>query len=415
MIYMFLIGIILLVLLIFLIINKLGSILDLMTLWRTKAISFKDELNEIHQSIDSINSKLAPLTVKKSIIFFEEKKQDKSYMSIMYGYIEQTKIFNLRQILYGAEILPSKNLVEHIKKHYLLMLAHMMHENNLQFSDFKIQSTYGGNGPNEHFYIPFKLRNMKYYGWDEWISKAILSVEMTNGEVKEFVVKSYINDLEQYFEIEDESIKIHFFDALTKVYPNFVFDTETYRAISGYPQGDYIVVLNDLIHLYNRVGKEWNVIFADSFSTVFDNEWTGKLEDLWNKTRVIDPLWSIREPIVQIVSQDDLKESRKKLFESIKASQNEDDQFVLASMYYYNQINYDDFGEMNQNEAIDIWHKLANKNHAFAHLVLGIIYYDGLYVLKDFQKSKVYVQKAFENGLEKPALKVWNDLKLYEY
>jgi len=415
MIYIFLIGIVFLVLSMLSIVNKLGTISNLIALWHTKNEVLKDEINQIHQSIDSINSKLMLPSQKKMIIPFKDEETYRPYMSVMYGYIEQTKMFSLEQILNKAEMISTKNIEEHIKKHYLLMFAHMINENNLQFSDFKINSSCGGNGPSEHFYVRFKLINMEYYGWDEWISKAILSIEMQNGEIKEFVVKSYINNLEQYFDMEDEDQKIHFFDALSKVYPNFVFDDETYRAINGFSNEDYIVVLNDLVHLYNTAGKEWNVVFADSFSTALDLEWIGKLEDLWTKTRVIDSSWNIREPVIQVLKQEILGENRKKLFETIKQSQNENDQFILASMYYYNQINHGDLEETNQKKAIEIWQILADKNHAFSQLVLGIIYFDGVYVLKDFQKSKVHIQMAFENGLEKPALKVWNDLQLYNY
>lgn len=415
MIYIFLISVACLIFLLASIVNRLGGISNLVALWHTKAEVLQGEIKQIHQSIDSINSKLVSSTLKKTIIPFKDEEKYRPYMSSMHGYIEQTKMFSFGQILYQAEMIPTKNIDEHIKKHYLLMFAHMMSENNLQFSDFKINSSYGGNGPSEHFYVRVKLRNMKYYGWDEWVSKAILSIEMKNGEIKEFVGKSYINNLEQYFEMEDEDQKIHFFDALSKVYPNFVFDDETYRSINGFSNEDYIVVLNDLVHLYNTVGKEWNVVFADSFSTALDLEWTGKLEDLWKKTRVIDSSWNIGEPIVQVLSQEALGENRKKLFDAIIQSQNENDQFKLASMYYYNQTNHGNLEGTNQKKAIEIWQILADKNHAFAQLVLGIIYFDGLYVLKDFQKSKTYIKMAFENGLEKPAFKVWNDLKLYEY
>jgi len=388
-----------------------------MNLLNEKITDLSNDTKEANKLVSNINIKIkSPLKTNVKAINIDHTPG--SYMLKMYGFIEQIKMFTILQIFSKMEELSYKDNNDYIKKYYLLMFVWMMEENDLGLDDFKLHSTYGGAGPSELFYVKFKLKDAEYHGWDEWISKATLITEMKNGEIKEFEVKSYTNDLNEYFETENEYENVHFFDALSKAYSSFSFDNESYRSIGGYLDDDYIIVLNDLIHNYNRVGKGWNVVFADAMSVGFDLEWTGKLEDVFVKTEIINKSWAIDSTqTIEILAPEILKEKRQNLFEELQQNPEDNNQFKLATMLYYGQFKTDWKVEegIYQKQAITIWKQLAEKNHAYSQLVLGILFYDGLYLLKDYSKSKKYIQQAFENGLEKPARKVWEELKLYEY
>jgi len=417
MIYILLGILVLIVITTFSAVNKLGQITYLMNLLNDKITDLHKDTKKANKLVSNINSKIKS-PIRTNIKAINIDNTPNNYMIKMYGFIEQTKMFSISQIFSKMETLPYKDNNDYIKKYYLSMFAWMMEENDLGLDDFKLHSTYGGAGPSEYFYVKFKLKDAKYHGWDEWISKATLVTEMKNGEIKEFEVKSGVNNLDEYFENENENESVHFFDALAKTYNSFSFDNESYRSIGGYADKDYIIVLNDLIHNYNRVGKEWNVVFADAMSVGFDLEWTGKLEDVFVKTEIINKSWAIDSTqTVQVLAPEILKEKRQNIFEELQQNSEDNNQFKLATMLYYEQFKTDwkDEEGLYQKQAISIWKKLAEKKHAYSQLVLGIIFHDGLYLLKDYSKSKKYIQQAFENGLEKPAHKVWEELKLYEY
>ncbi len=53
---------------------------------------------------------------------------------------------------------------------------------------------------------------------------------------------------------------------------------------------------------------------------------------------------------------------------------------------------------------------LKKKDYPYALLILGVLHYDGKYVLKNIEKSKEYITRAYNSGFEKQAIRVWNDL-----
>lgn len=425
MIYVLIAIMILIMIAIFLSTGKLGQLL-----YATKAIS--DKVAELNIDVKDINEVVSEYQKIKTHEKEEKKKEEKkkevkkidvnyaskSYMTNMYGYIEQTKLFNIQHILGEIEKIPYKDNIDFIKRYYLLMFARMMEDNNLQFSDFKIGHTYGGAGPSEYHYINFELKDPKYYGWDEWVSKAKLIIKMDNGEKKEFEVESYMNNLENYFETESEYESVHFFDALAKVYGKFSFVDESYSSSGGYSDDKYTLVINDLVQQYSRVGKKWNVYFANSRIAFDDGPWWGELDDVFTDTGIIDPSWAIDKfQEVQILEWEEIRKKREETYQSLLQSKDEDEKFRLATMYYYEQFdtNWNIEEGTYQQKAIKIWKELAENGHAYSQLVIGILYFDGLYLLKNFSKTKEYIELAFDNGLEKPAKKVWEDLKLYNY
>jgi len=355
---------------------------------------------------------------KKQIKKLDIDLSSNNYMIQMYGFIEQTKMFSVSQISGETERLPYLDIQDYIKRQYLLMFSNLMQQNNLSFDDFKINYTYGGIGPNKHYYIKFKLKDTEYFGWDEWVSKGTLSIEMKDGNIKQFEVDSYVNNLEDYFETNNEDESIHFFDALIKLYSSFTFDNESYKGTGGYDDDSYVIVINELINLYNNVGKKWNVIFADAMSVGRDGDWNGKLEDVFVNTKVIDNFWVINGfQEVKILEWKTILEKQQEIFDILVESIEPNEQFKLATMYYYGQFkeSWDKEEGYYQKKAIQIFKKLAEDNHAYSQLIMGILYFDGAYLLKNFSKSKSYIELAFENGLESPARKVWEDLELYKY
>jgi len=393
--------------------DKLSKLLSLISILNDKISELSIDTKQINEAL--ISQKIEDENInKKPIKELDIDYSSKNYMTDMYGYIEQTKVFSTSQITTKIGTIPCKNINEYIKQQYLVMFALMMKENNLKFEDFKVEHTYGGMGPSEHFFIKFELKDTKYFGWDEWVSKGTLIAEMKNGEVKNFEVESYSNNLEEYFETKSEYDKVHFFDALSKTYSSFSFDNESYRSTGGYSNDTYVIVINDLIEQYNYVGEKWNVDFA----TTFLDGRTGKPEDIFVNTNIIDRSWLIDEfQELQIVEWEAINAKREEVFNALQQSKDKDDRFKLATMYYYLQFNSDWNKEDGhyQREAIKIWSELAEENHAYSQLIMGILCFDGKYVLKNFSKSKDYLELAFKNGLESPSLKVWEDLKLYDY
>lgn len=391
------------------------------------------QLGKLLKSANSIDEKIINLNndtkqINEILVKHEDEKENsnkkhvkkleinfasRDYMTKMYGFIEQTKMFFPQQISRGIETLPLDNINDYIKRSYLWMFERIMIDNDLKFNDFKVVHTYDDWG-KDLFFIKFELKDTKYIGFDEWVSKATLVVEMKNSDIKEFEVESYANNLEEYIETEYEYDKVHFFDALPKAYRSFRYDNKNYSSFGD----QYVIVLNDLIEQYNKVGEQWNVVFATPLDEHFGNYWSGESDDKYVRTYVINEAWSIEAyQDVQILKPKVVHEKYDELFNSLLDSEDDDDKFKLATMYYYMQFNWDYHKKEGyyQEKATKIWKKLAEKGHAYSQLIMGILYFDGLFLLKNYAKSKHYVELAFENGFEVPAKKVWEDLKLYDH
>lgn len=405
----------------FVITGKLTLLLHSMNLLNNSVSELKadtEQINEVFMSQKNEKEIERDKRNKKQIKKLDIDLSSNNYMTKMYGFIEQTKMFSISQISGETERLPYSDIKDYVKRYYLIMFTNLMQQNNLSFDDFKIEHTYGGMGPSKHYYIKFKLKDTEYFGWNEWVSKGTLSIEMKDGNIKEFEVDSYVNNLEDYFETDNEYASIHFFDALIKSYSSFSFDNESYKGTGGYDDDSYVIVINDLINLYNNVGKKWNVIFANAMSVGFDSDWNGDLEDVFVNTKVIDNFWVINNfQEVQILEWKTILEKRQETFDILLESVEPNEQFKLATMYYYGQFeeNWDEEEDYYQKKAIQIFKKLAEDDHAYSQLIMGILHFDGVYLLKNFSKAKSYIELAFENGFESPARKVWEDLELHKY
>lgn len=404
MIYAFIIIILLLVIMLFTAVfstDKLTKLLLVMSLLTEKFAELMTDTKQIHETITNINENNNKKPIKKFNIDYSSN----SYMREMYGYIEQTKMYTPSVIIQQMEKMPFTDIVEYIKQHYFMMFISMMHKNNLKFDDFKIHSTLGGMEPQTCYFIKFELKDME----DSWPkSKRIVLIEMKNGDQKEFEVQCDINHLEEYLETEYEGQRIDFFDALSQVYSSFSFDEDNYYFIYHDDSEKYIIVINDLSDLYQYVNIKMNVLLPSE----------EKHKDLFISSEILDKSWAIDKlQRVQILDWQTMENQREELFNFLLHSKDENEKFILATMHYYKPSYYyqleNSFDE--QKLAINIWKDLAKKGHAYSQLIMGILYFDGLHVLKNFSKSKYYIQLAFDSGLEVPARKVWEDLKLYEY
>jgi len=71
-------------------------------------------------------------------------------------------------------------------------------------------------------------------------------------------------------------------------------------------------------------------------------------------------------------------------------------------------------------KAVKWYRKAAEQDSAYGQNNLGIMYIDGMGVLKDLNKAKYWIKKAYDNPNTSSKTKdwverIWNDNKLWKY
>jgi len=86
------------------------------------------------------------------------------------------------------------------------------------------------------------------------------------------------------------------------------------------------------------------------------------------------------------------------------------------AQYFIANIYYDGKGDIEQNYIKALkWYKKASANdYAKAQLKVGMMYAEGLGVLKSYTKAAPYIQSAFDNGCIM-APEVWKKYELWKY
>lgn len=374
----------------------------------------------IQESTEEFNNE--ELNNKHVKAFSSEASSHRSgaYMDCMRGHIEPFKLFDKDYIFWRIDHLPSKDIHSYVQKGLLIYFMSMLKENKLDISDLKIDSSYEGNGPHEFYYIKFKVLDYKYEGWGTWQSEGTIEVSLKDGTTTKLKMISYHDNLTDYYET-DEYEEVYFFDALKRSYDKFKIAHDVdYRDLSGYVGAEYVFSINDLFNHYNMIGQEFNVELISGGINLSDEfDWRGDIENAFNNPSIIDEDWSIlplEDREVYLLNNTAYQAKKEKLIQKYSDEENTDPdyRFIFGTLNYYNIIDaYNKLGDEKHyiNKAIEIWEDLAIKNHPYSLLVLGILYNDGIHVLKNTDKSKECLQKAYANGFKNQSIKVWNDFK----
>ena len=393
----------------------LNSMLDLIRTIHEKEMRQNDTIEETPDDT-KVKKPAKPFSQKAKM--YRDGNQP-SFMQKYRGYIYQPKIFFKYGWFWDIEDLPSEDIHSYVKKGFLISFMQMLKDNNLNLLDLKIESTYAGYGPHEVYYIVFKILDYEYEEWDKWRSEANIELTLKDGETKKVMMESYFNDLTDYYDSGEYEI-IHFFDALKKSYYTFEV-TDGIRYVSDFyeakpSESKYAFSINDLYNHYNKVYTNNNIeLFGQKISLL--DEWYGKLKEAYDYPSIIDEQWSILpeedNKVYVLDSYEEYKEKEEELFEKYnnESDENLDHRFICASINFYDawKLSGREDEQKYIDKAITLWRDLADKNHPYSLLIMGILYFDGKYVLKDIEKSKECLRKAYDYGFREQSVKVWND------
>lgn len=367
------------------------------------------DIEELAKKTSYIVEKIDLDEKKQQIKPFERVvKENNSYIDKMKGYFSQDNTISFRTTIWDINSLKCNNIKEEIKQKFYILFFNALEENKLNIKDLLVVSDYSHNH-STIFNINFKILNYRYIGDDRYTSVADIELTLKDGSKKLIEIDSYNYRYDiDYFDIENKNdyIKdIHFFDALKLTFNSF----EYFEEFDGiYPYWNFednlsTVTINELKYYMSLVLKKNNV----RFSYVFDRKF------LDFKVELIDPSWSLIGTDYLIIKDD---EEFNKLIEKYKMPDSNDlDSIFINAMHMFYWYDYfcSDYDEDNEikykTKAIEIIKELSEKKHPYACLIMGVLYNDGIFFLKNIQKSKEYLEKAYEYGFKTQSVKVWND------
>lgn len=351
-------------------------------------IKEKIEKKEYQNDIEKLNLNAEKIT--QSVIAIEkyiENKDIKSNRILMYKYmyyLDQSKLFLKNDVFESLNLIQADSMLTSNKLFYIKEFTKLIYNNNLEFSDLYIEHSYDGDSI-----------------WFEIKEKEILSDYLD--------ADSYPIDL--IFTLKDGSKRtleyslLVPFDKFKEDYDKFIFKEHSFSDTVYYSKNKedsrYRIILNDFFKYLKEVqDKYYNKFFFQTnvsvvyYETFLKNETCGYKDYSWqldkSKFKYVDKLPEKEEIRIEDMNDNQLLE------------------YVL-DLYYkeiQNGYSYKKFDVVKHLDSLII------KNHAMANLVKGILYIEGIIVLKDLSKAKEYIQKAYDLGLQEPSIKIWNDNQL---
>lgn len=361
-------------------------------------------LNNKEENDDDETIQIKNTNIKQ---YTEELPKKDLYMLKMQGYFSQFHYITLDSLNWKIDRLESKNIHDKVKKEFYMLFMNALQKNNIKLIDLMIKKEHS---PFPTLYrIDFKILDYHYIDFDRYTAVANIELPMIDGSKKIIEIDSFgVRYDVDYFEIDKKYYKktdIHFFEALKLTYNDFEYES-IFPYDKPYWNEDNTLTfsINELQDIYSVILLRQNVLL----NTLFEKD----LLDF--NCSIHDKSWSITNSKFYIL--DDITEQRKEFIEKYENPDinNLDRRFISAINIYYeliNNISYNKPDGYYQMEAIKLLTELAENKHAYSCLIMGVIYYDGLYVLKNINKSKEYLTKAFEYGFKTQSIKVWNDFK----
>ena len=265
----------------------------------------------------------------------------------------------------------------------------------LRQKDLEIDREYYGYGPSEVSLIWFDIENIKKMkdGGDYKIFEADVIFTLRDKTKKILKYEFYddtVAEFDKWFK------KFEFIDEVCTSDPFPYF--ESYK-----PKAKYRIVLNDLFqyleflakHFYNKKFIDLNFLRYDFDSLLTNNYGT-----------YIDDSWQIDKNNFTYVDKIEKNQNTNSI-----DTMTDNELFNYALNLYYKESN--NFNVDNKIfNVVNYLDTLIKKDYAMAYLVKALLYLDGKIVTKDVIEAKKLLRKAYDLGLYKPSILIWNENKL---
>lgn len=369
------------------------------------------------ENIRDTNIKLFAKTFTK----FEKKLTEQ--LSVINQYIESKKEPEIREFekqhyfiqkmpfLFPYETINSKFLLDSlnyrmwdekddlkiIQQRFFIWFTKMIFEKKLNISDFDIikKDRFDKYGMNKGFIIVFKYINQGEYDSILKIrlkDKSSLELnERWNDWDYEHKNDYYLKSIRGIFE-KDYNLVEEINNGLERLYSGLdkmLNEDEKVMIISFHEYLEFLSEawgINSNLFVQAYFLNEKNIDFIN-FMKIGNFDWTPNKEkedtfDIYNLSNILDIskgedeiIFKYKSLLLQLLSEKDSNNIKTIIDELIKLSEN---------------------------------------GHEYASLALGMIYLDGYKILKNPNKSKIYIEKAYEQGLTKPSEEIWNKFELWK-
>lgn len=327
----------------------------------------------------------------KSIFPRPEEKFD-TYMKNMEGYFSQHSLINKEDIIYKMLGLEIEDEVEYEKITLYLNFINSLYSKGLDFSELHLEKL-NGNYTDEVLYAEVKILNRDHNEYEVIYTIEINLKDKTKVELETSLFHEIGND---YYNEDEDYFCQSFFEEFNK----FSYKNKSINNYYEKEKKSFKIFEKEFNYYMRKVLLILN-IREESYSK---NNYT---------SRINDKMWTIApySPIY-FLSKEKYYIELNKFCENYKQKNDLDGRFINAINIYYEYVNKPwDISDNNNSKfiAVDIFKELADKQHPYSNLILGVLHFDGKYVLKSIEKSKYYLEKAYELGFKKQSIKVWND------
>jgi len=351
-----------------------------------------DESSNLFKAIDKL---------KRDGIKRNEKMELRLFSSNMERYREflnQSKVFKRKDVIDSLNMVNIEGgTVDDYKIFFLTTFTNLIYSNDLELKDLEIDSNYYGYGPSEAKSIWFDIDNIKEV--KDGIDYKIFEADVV------FTLKDKTKKTLKY-EFYDDTV-----DEFTKWFKKFEFIDEVgfaepFPYVESYnPKAKYRIVLNDLFqyldfvgkHFYNKKFIKWGFLKYD-FDSLLNDDYG----------LYVDISWQIDKKNFSYVDEIEKNDSI-----DVIDSMTDNELFVFAINLYYKEYNSLELDERIF-KTIRYLDKLIEKKYPMAYLVKALLHLDGKIAVKDTNEAKRLLRKAYELGLYKPSILIWNENKLDE-
>ena len=349
-----------------------------------------DESSNLFKAIDKI---------KKCRIKKNESMELHNFSENMERYREflsQSKVFQKKDVIDSINMIKTKGgTVSDYKIFFLTTFTNIIFSNGLKLKDLEIDREYYGYGPSEVSLIWFDIENIKKMkdGGDYKIFEADVIFTLRDKTKKILKYEFYddtVAEFDKWFK------KFEFIDEVCTSDPFPYF--QSYK-----PKAKYRIVLNDLFqyldfvakHFYNKKFIDLNFLRYDFDSLLTNNYGT-----------YIDDSWQIDKNNFTYVDKIEKNQNTNSI-----DTMTDNELFNYALNLYYKESN--NFNVDNKIfNVVNYLDTLIKKDYAMAYLVKALLYLDGKIVTKDVIEAKKLLRKAYDLGLYKPSILIWNENKL---
>lgn len=284
-----------------------------------------------------------------------------------------------------------------IQQRFFIWFTKMIFEKKLNISDFNIikKDRFDKYGMNKGFIILFKY--MKQGEYD-----SILKTRLKD--------KSSLELNERWNDLDYEHENDYYLKSIRGIFEkdyNLVEKINNeieglYSGLSKILNPDEKVIIISFHEYLEFLSEAWGVYLNLFVQTYFLNE---KNIDFINFLRIGNFDWTPNkknEDTIDIYNLSNILDISK-----------EEDEIIFKYKSFLLQL----LSEQDSNNIkiiIDELIKLSESGYAYASLALGMIYLDGYKILKNPNKSKIYIEKTYEQGLTKPSEEIWNKFELWK-